>query len=150
MSTMIFKRELETPMKTQTSALTSLLHSFISGINIRGRNFRAVNFRAIKKPLGLLLVLLLTISNTAQAGDLDDVSIQIIGLDQAPNEALQEIPLPPPASVSITEMQGDVLFNKPMAPMNGINADTSDTITAPVAGGGTAGNGTSGAGGTGP
>ena len=104
----------------------------------------STQLRGLINPLGLFM--LLTFSAFAQAGDLDDVSIQIIGLDQAPKEALQEIPLPPPASISITDMQGDVLFNRPMSPMGPLNADNSSAITAPVAGGGTGGGGSVGVG----
>ena len=84
-------------------------------------------------------------SSMAHAGELDDISIQIIGLDQVPNEALQEIPLPTPAtgSAGITDMQGDVIFNKPLAsPGTGLIdaiGDNGSPAAAPVAGGGTSG-----------
>lgn len=116
---------MKTPISTLTLKL-SILH-------------RSINSALIRLKKLLCLVVLFMFSSFVQAGDLDDVSIQIIGLDQAPKEALQEIPLPPPASVSITDMQGDVLFNRPMSPAGSLNPGSSDAITAPVAGGGSGG-----------
>jgi len=130
-------------MKTQT-AIFSLKPSIMTAVMNRRIHSRTNCGHKL-----LCLFILLIFSSLVQAGELDDVSIQIIGLDQAPKEALQEIPLPPPASVSITDMQGDVLFNRPMTTMDSLNADTNNMITAPVAGGGTTNDNPGGAAGVG-
>jgi len=116
-------------------------------MNSKIRSFKSAFFSATQFTLGFIILLL---AGQVQAADLDDISIQIIGLDQVPNEALSEIPLPSPGTVSITDMQGDVIFNKPLASgTSSAISDINNPVSAPVAGGGQDTNGTAG-GGTGP
>jgi len=102
---------------------------------------------------GVVSSALLLISIQVQAGDLDDISIQIIGLDKTPSEALQVIQLPAPAAGSIADAQGDVIFNKPLSPLNPVLSEFTNPSASPVVDGGTGigGGGSGGAGGgTGP
>ena len=104
-------------------------------LRVAGRNLGLV---------GSAVILTLLFNNASWAGDLDDVSIQIIGLDQLPNESLQEIPLPAPGGQSIGNMQNDVLLNRPQ--ISGLQNDSVDASqgspsASPVVGGGSGSGG---------
>jgi len=94
---------------------------------------KGLSFTAVVRQFAGIACLIAT--GLAQAGDLDDISIQIIGLDQVPGEALEAIPLPPPAAGSMSEMQGDVIFNKPMSPGNALADQMTGPIASPAPGG---------------
>lgn len=61
-------------------------------------------------------------------GDLDDISIQVIGLDEIPADALERIPLPSPDHGGLTDIREGIILNQP-AQARPTPADT--TIVAP-------------------
>ena len=93
---------------------------------------------ALKRPLtiGLLaLGLILGAPTSVLADDLDDISIQVIGLDEIPEDALERIPMPSPNFSGLTDIRHNIIPHQ--SPTNitpPIEGDTS--IVAPVTEGG--------------
>lgn len=81
-----------------------------------------------------LVALQLSISATCHAAvsDLDDISIQVIGLDEIPDDALERIPLPTPDFGGLTDIREGIILNRPVTA-----GDVSgDLVNGPGAGAG--------------
>jgi hypothetical protein len=74
----------------------------------------------------LLAVTLVGIIPCGQARDLDDISIQVIGLEEIPEEALERIPLPGPGMGGLTDIREGFILNRPVFP--GVSANTTPEI----------------------
>lgn len=64
----------------------------------------------------LASITLAGLSPFCRAGDLDDISIQVIGLEEIPAEALERIPLPGPGMHGLADIREGLILNRPMSP----------------------------------
>ena len=78
----------------------------------------------------ILIVAQFTLFSSAvlAGGDLDDISIQVIGLDEIPEDALERIPLPSPDHNGLTDIREGIILNRPAQAQP---APTDTAIVAP-------------------
>ena len=64
----------------------------------------------------LITQIVFLLPNLVFADELDDISIQVIGLDEIPDAALERIPLPSPDFSGLTDLQHDIILNRTNTP----------------------------------
>ena len=90
-----------------------------------------VNVRKLKCDLlwfMMITQIIFLLPKLVYGDELDDISIQVIGLDEIPDAALERIPLPSPDFGGLTDLHHDIILNR----ANGQGTATDTLSPTPV------------------
>jgi len=88
--------------------------------------------RRVHIMLFLALGVILCAPTTVLADELDDISIQVIGLDEIPEDALERIPMPSPNFNGLADIRNNIISRQSSTNTIIPPLDGETTTTAPI------------------